>query len=226
MQSSNCHRTGRFFLQIPLVITAAEPADVHQLALALPALPMSSRDRASSNASIGHSDSVASAGSAASAVTVPQSPTVELQNSISPTAASSASVAPHAKLHVLVVDDEASIRKVHKRFLQKLGDSCELLEDGADAVKRMLDAPGDAQKIDLIMMDIVMPRMGGLEACTLLREKGVDVPIIAVTSNAAMHDRDAYLKAGFTAVLRKPFTSTQLAGMLASATAACSIEES
>ena len=108
------------------------------------------------------------------------------------------------RLHVLLVDDERSALKFAKRHLQTLGCTVTTCTDG-DQVEAALDAA--ARPFDCIVMDILMQRIGGIEACQLLREKrGVRIPIIAATVDVGAKAEAMYYGAGFDVVLGKPYT--------------------
>jgi CheY-like chemotaxis protein len=74
-----------------------------------------------------------------------------------------------------------------------------------------------AQTWDLVLMDVQMPVMGGMEACRLIRSReapGAHVPIIAMTANAMDSDRDDCLAAGMDAHLAKPFSAQTLQSLM------------
>jgi CheY-like chemotaxis protein len=104
--------------------------------------------------------------------------------------------------HVLVVDDNATNRMVAEALCEMFECTSESVEDGVEAV----EAAGGG-RFDLILMDIKMPRMDGVEATRRIRAMpgvcGV-VPIIALTANADPDDVEAYMAAGMSAVVEKP----------------------
>ena len=116
-----------------------------------------------------------------------------------------ASVSP---LTVLVVDDNAVNRLLLEQMLKRLGHSVELACDGAVAVKVAAQ-----RQFDLILMDINMPGMNGLEATRLIRASGASakVPIMGVTANAMPQDFTRFIAAGMNYTLVKPITSAALA---------------
>jgi CheY-like chemotaxis protein len=205
-EDGNC--TGRFFLQLPLVITSERSTNVHRLAEQLMHLPLSSSPLAPTPTSLPADPGLTEI------TPITDDPQLELAGSIEPASATGNTQRP---LHVLVVDDESSVRKVHQRFLTKLGYTSEMAADGHEAVQRVLSSPPGTPGFDLIMMDIVMPRMSGVEACRDLRDHGITIPIVAVTANAGMHDRASYVTAGFSSVLAKPFSVSQLGASIAEA---------
>ncbi|MDZ5650712.1 response regulator [Nitrospirillum sp. BR 11828] len=105
---------------------------------------------------------------------------------------------------VLLVEDNQINQQVALLMLRKEGYDVTLAEDGEEGV-RVATAPGAV--FDLILMDVQMPRMDGLEATRLIRARqaGVRVPIIALTANAMAGMREEYLQAGMDDVVAKPF---------------------
>jgi signal transduction histidine kinase/ActR/RegA family two-component response regulator len=113
-----------------------------------------------------------------------------------------AQAAGGAVARVLIADDNATNRMVAETLCQMFECDCESVEDGAQAVERARD--GD---FDLILMDIKMPVMDGLEAARRIRalpSPAARLPIIALTANADPFDAEAYLAQGMDAVVEKP----------------------
>jgi signal transduction histidine kinase/ActR/RegA family two-component response regulator len=109
---------------------------------------------------------------------------------------------PHETLHVLVADDNATNRFVAARLLEMFGCTLELVEDGAQALEAVSMRP-----FDLILMDIKMPVMDGVEATRAIRAlpgPAGRVPILALTANADARDEVEYLAAGMNGVAQKP----------------------
>jgi signal transduction histidine kinase/ligand-binding sensor domain-containing protein/DNA-binding response OmpR family regulator len=108
-----------------------------------------------------------------------------------------------APLHVLLVDDNAVNLKVASMFLTKAGFSLTIAHDGAEAVTAFKN-----EKFQLILMDVQMPVMDGLEATRRIRElerpTGMHVPIIALTAHSMKGDDERCLAAGMDAHLGKP----------------------
>lgn len=115
---------------------------------------------------------------------------------------------------VLVVDDNAINRKVAQLALERLSCIVTLAENGAQAI-----AFANDEKFDLILMDMSMPEMDGLEATRIiLGSKGCNAqtPIVALTANAFSQDVDACLQAGMVEHLAKPIKGPALARVIAS----------
>ena len=102
----------------------------------------------------------------------------------------------------LVVEDIALNQEIAAELLRDTGVQIEFAGDGQHCVDRVLSAP--AGYYDLILMDISMPIMDGLQATRKLRQMGVTIPIIAMTANVGEADKKAALDAGMNAFTEKP----------------------
>ena len=114
----------------------------------------------------------------------------------------------------LLVEDNATNRMVASRMLEALGASVECAEDGAQGVEAA------RRGFDLILMDIQMPGMDGVEATRRIRALGGDVgatPILAMTANALAHQQAGYLAAGMNGAVAKPLSPAALIQTLANA---------
>ena len=111
-------------------------------------------------------------------------------------------------LNLLVVDDIAINRLLLAQMLERLGHTVETADDGAVAVQA-----ANKKRFDLILMDINMPGMNGVDATRKIREGGAsaDVPIIGVTATAQPHELASLKEAGFDLTLVKQITSDALA---------------
>ncbi len=110
--------------------------------------------------------------------------------------------------HILIVDDNATNRVVAQALCEMFGCTSETAEDGVDALEAVQDRP-----FDLILMDIKMPRMDGVQATKAIRAltgPARDIPIIALTANADPDDAKAYLATGMAAVVEKPIKPERL----------------
>jgi len=100
---------------------------------------------------------------------------------------------------ILWADDAAMIHKLLSRMLHVAGADVVVVENGARALQA-----ADQRPFDLILMDIEMPEMGGCEATTRLRDRGVRTPIIALTAHSADRLSPQQISCGFNSVLTKP----------------------
>lgn len=122
--------------------------------------------------------------------------TQSVSNAISPA---------NAALKILLADDNAVNRLLARRLLNKAGHEVILAENGREALEAW-----EAERPDVILMDVQMPVMDGLEATQLIRNLEQDkqfnpTPIIALTANALERDRQQCLAAGMDDFLSKPF---------------------
>jgi two-component system response regulator HydG len=104
-----------------------------------------------------------------------------------------------AKLRVLIVDDDAGTRAALKGLLDTQGYSVDQAGDGAAALDRLVDLPPD-----VIVTDLDMPVMNGMQLLSALRERGQDVPVIVATSAAELSAAVEAMRAGATDYLTKP----------------------
>lgn len=108
-------------------------------------------------------------------------------------------------MRILVVDDEAEIRTVLRLLLQNAGHTVSEASDGAKAVEAV-KADGAA---DLVIMDIMMPNLSGIDAATLIRTFS-DVPILFLTAKSLDSDKERAYAEGGDDYLVKPFSSKEL----------------
>jgi two-component system response regulator MprA len=106
---------------------------------------------------------------------------------------------------VLVVDDEPAVRAVLARALRLDAYEVELAEDGRGALDRLAAAPPD-----VVVLDVLMPHVDGLEVCRRLRAAGDRTPVLMLTARDAVDDRVAGLDAGADDYLVKPFALKEL----------------
>ncbi|MEJ3659103.1 response regulator transcription factor [Actinomycetes bacterium KLBMP 9759] len=112
-------------------------------------------------------------------------------------------------MRILVVDDDRAVRESLRRSLAFNGYQVELANDGQAG----LDAVA-AQRPDALVLDVMMPRLDGLEVCRRLRGSGDDLPILVLTARDAVSDRVAGLDAGADDYLPKPFALEELLARL------------
>jgi len=107
--------------------------------------------------------------------------------------------------HILIVDDDAEIRSLLSQYLTKNGLRVSAVADGR-AMWRALEAG----RIDLIVLDLMLPGEDGLTLCRNLRTKSSDVPVIMLTARGEETDRIVGLEMGADDYLAKPFSAREL----------------
>jgi two-component system response regulator MprA len=108
-------------------------------------------------------------------------------------------------MRILVVDDEPAVREAVERALRLDGHDVVLAADGGEALAAVDERPSDA-----IVLDVLMPRVDGLELCRRMRLRGDRTPILMLTARDAIADRVAGLDAGADDYLVKPFALDEL----------------
>lgn len=112
-------------------------------------------------------------------------------------------------MHILVVDDDQAVRDSLARSLQYSGYEVTAAGDGLEALARL-----SALRPDAVIMDVMMPRLDGLETTRMLRSTGNDVPILVLTARDAVGDRVDGLDAGADDYMAKPFSLDELLARL------------
>ena len=114
-------------------------------------------------------------------------------------------------LNILIAEDNMVNAMIAKAFLEKFGHHTLLVSNGVQAVKAL-----DQQNIDLIIMDVHMPQMDGIEATIAIRNGTTqpNIPIIGLTAEAFSERHAHFRNIGMTDVLAKPFTEQQLKGII------------
>ena len=117
--------------------------------------------------------------------------------------------ASECSLRVLLAEDNPVNQTLAMRILEKLGHKVQVVNNGREALGR-----SQAEEFDLILMDVQMPEMDGLEATTAIRaaeaSTGKHVPIVAMTAHAMKGDREKCLSAGMDGYLSKPIRIDEL----------------
>lgn len=112
-------------------------------------------------------------------------------------------------MRILVVDDDRAVRESLRRSLQFNGYQVDLAADGQQALDWLA-----SQRPDAVVLDVMMPRLDGLEVARRLRSTGDDLPILVLTARDAVSDRVAGLDAGADDYLPKPFALEELLARL------------
>ncbi|MBT3197914.1 MAG: response regulator, partial [Gammaproteobacteria bacterium] len=110
---------------------------------------------------------------------------------------------------VLVAEDTPEMQLLIKKVVERSGATVSVAENGQEAIEVALQ-----DSFDLILMDMQMPIMDGIEATALLRSMGYDEPIVALTANVMQKDRDRFFEAGCDQYLNKPINMYAINGVL------------
>jgi two-component system response regulator MprA len=110
---------------------------------------------------------------------------------------------------VLVVDDDASLRRMLERTLSAEGFVVQAVADGGAALVAL-----ERSTPEVVVLDVAMPGMDGLAVCRRLRSKGLTTPVLMLTARDAVADRVAGLQAGADDYLVKPFAGEELVARL------------
>ena len=111
---------------------------------------------------------------------------------------------------VLLVDDRRDIRFVGQHFLEEAGAQVMTAEDGKQAIEFVEAQLATGRPFDAIVMDVHMPVMDGMAAVRELRKQGCETPIVALTADAMVDDRQRCLAAGYDVYLTKPIDAAGL----------------
>ena len=121
-------------------------------------------------------------------------------------------------LKILVAEDNLVNQRVVKTLLERRGHTVELADNGAAAVEKAAE-----QSFDIILMDVQMPEMDGIEATRFLRKqdayRGIHTPIVMLTAHAMQGDRERFLAAGADGYVTKPVQMEQLEAEIGAAMA-------
>jgi len=112
-------------------------------------------------------------------------------------------------MHVLIVEDERKIATYLKRGLEEQGYAVDIAFTGREALDW-----AEADALDLIVLDILLPELDGITVCRTLRQRGIRAPILMLTARDAVDDRVAGLDAGADDYLVKPFAFKELLARL------------
>ncbi len=112
---------------------------------------------------------------------------------------------------VLLVEDNIINQKIAEKMMVRLGLNVEIVGNGQEALDWFAESKG---KVDLVLMDIQMPVLNGLDATRAIRALNIEIPIIAVTANALKGDRDICIEAGMNDYVGKPFKLDDLSAVI------------
>jgi DNA-binding response OmpR family regulator len=111
---------------------------------------------------------------------------------------------PEPLIHILLVEDDARLAALTREYLERHGVAVGSEADGERGLRAAL-----AQRFDAVLLDLMLPGLGGLEVCRRIRERS-DVPIIMVTARTEEADRVMGLESGADDYLPKPFSPREL----------------
>lgn len=114
------------------------------------------------------------------------------------------------KKNILVVDDEIVSRKKVSKILDNAGYKAEVAVDGKDGLKKIIDANNTPDQFDLLITDINMPVLDGIELLDELNELDLNIPAIAFTGNEEKEIVVELLRRGCSDYLAKPFDKKEL----------------
>ncbi len=107
-------------------------------------------------------------------------------------------------MRILMAEDEIALARALKYLLEKNKFTVDLVHDGAEALERFQETA-----YDVIVLDIMMPKVDGLEVLSRIRRAGQTVPVLMLTAKAEIEDRVAGLEAGADDYLPKPFATRE-----------------
>jgi DNA-binding response OmpR family regulator len=108
-------------------------------------------------------------------------------------------------MHILVVEDERRLANLVRRALEEEGNVVDVSHDGAEGLDM-----AEGTQYDLLVLDLMLPHVDGVEICRRLRASGNDVRILMLTARDAVEDRVQGLEAGADDYLVKPFSFSEL----------------
>ncbi|MEZ0536379.1 response regulator transcription factor [Caldicellulosiruptoraceae bacterium PP1] len=108
-------------------------------------------------------------------------------------------------MRLLVIEDQINLLKTISRRLQEVGYAVDIAQDGEEGLNYILDI-----QYDLIILDIMIPKIDGLSLLKLIRERGIHIPVLFLTAKDTIEDRVKGLDAGADDYLVKPFSFDEL----------------
>ena len=111
---------------------------------------------------------------------------------------------------ILLVDDDPRMQVLGRKVLERQGYRVVLAANGAEAA-----AAAQAERFDVVLMDLEMPRVDGHEALRLIKARQPDLPVVAVTAYAMAGDSERCREEGFDDYISKPYEIAQLRALVA-----------
>lgn len=112
-------------------------------------------------------------------------------------------------MHILIIEDERKLAEAIGEGLRGNGYEVALVHTGESGIKHLYDHP-----VDLILLDVMLPRVGGLEVLREIRRNGFKIPVLILTSKGSVDDRVRGLDSGADDYLVKPFAFPELLARL------------
>jgi len=112
-------------------------------------------------------------------------------------------------MHILLAEDDKNFGQVLKKELEEERYSIDLVQDGLQAVLRFIDKP-----YDLVLLDIVMPKLDGINALRIIKKISPRVPVIVFSGNAGAEKMQEAIQSGAMNCLTKPFKMDSLKDLI------------
>ncbi|NQU12939.1 MAG: response regulator, partial [Desulfobacteraceae bacterium] len=109
------------------------------------------------------------------------------------------------QMSILVVDDDPQIREIIEELVQSFGHACRSAGNGLDALNLI-----KKERFDIVICDIKMPGMDGLQVMTEVRKMNLDLPFIIITGFGEEYSYDGVVGSGAQDFIKKPFTTSEL----------------
>jgi signal transduction histidine kinase len=107
--------------------------------------------------------------------------------------------------YILIADDDEMNKFLAQHILEAYNVNIGTAENGKDALEKITN-----EKFDMVLMDLHMPEMGGLDVVRAVRKKGINVPVMAVTGNVIKSEKDNCISAGMNDYISKPYEENEL----------------
>jgi DNA-binding response OmpR family regulator len=114
-------------------------------------------------------------------------------------------------MKILIVEDEVKLADALARGLALKGYAADVVYDGESAFNRLTTRSGD---YDIVILDLMLPKMDGAEVCLALRERGIAIPILVLTAKQTVENKVSLLTIGADDYLVKPFSFDELVARL------------
>nr|WP_297168516.1 response regulator transcription factor [uncultured Dysgonomonas sp.] len=108
-------------------------------------------------------------------------------------------------MHILIIEDESGIYNFLKQGLEEEGYNTAIAVDGEKGLEYF-----NNNQVDLILLDWMLPRMGGIEVCEAIRRKNTEIPILFLTAKDTVEETIKGLKSGANDYIKKPFSFEEL----------------